>query len=334
MVTSSYSPTVTFDDPLNSFAGVDKYRNNVDMLAGRTPMGGLLFEDAGISLHSVTGGEVRDDGSVCDIVTRWSLRVTAKVLPWKPTARFTGISVYTISPIDGKAIITGQADYWDSINLRDDGSGSYNKVDMGTAVSDFLEQLKPGGFMASQAGAEVPYELLRRGDGYEVRRYPEMAVVSLPYSRRDEGFGSLGAFTRGLEPLSPAIMTVPSSSTSNKRMSWPLSFSTPSNPTPFTPPAAVEKAGQGQWRTISVQNIPSRTIAVRIFEDASMEPVVRKADRELRVFLKRDGLVAAAPVAENEGEVMFAQYDAIFSMGKRRGEVWIELEEGGHPWSQ
>lgn len=60
-----------------------------------------------------------------------------------------------------------------------------------------------------------------------------------------------------------------------------------------------------------------------------MEPVVRKADRELRECLKRDGLV---PSENSEDLVQFAQYDAIFSMGRRRGEVWIDLVDGGHPW--
>jgi len=319
---------VAFIDPLNNLSGVTAYKNNVDMLAGRTALGRVLFDDAGISLHSVTGGSVGEDGkSVENIVTRWTLRVTVKILPWKPTARFTGISVYEVTPAsDGGVTITGQKDYWDSINLKGDGSGEYDVVDKGVAVSDFLEQLKPGGFEASQAGAEVPYELLRRGNGYEVRRYPEMALVSLPYTRRDEGFGSLGAFTRGLEPLSPAIMTVPSSRTSDKFMSWPLSYTSPLEPYSI-PPDAIEKAGQGQWRTVSVSTTPPRVVAVREFNDASMEPVVRKADRELRGLLERDGLKP-----KGEGDIVFAQYDAVFSMGKRRGEAWIELEEEGHPW--
>lgn len=293
-------------------------------------MGRLLFDDAGIVLHSVTGGEIGEDGSIGDIVTRWTLRVTAKVLPWKPTARFSGISIYKIQNQNNKPIIINQVDYWDSLNLKEDGSGTYEVKPRGEAINDFLGQLSPGGFEASQASAEVPYELLRRGDGYDVRRYPEMGLVSLPYSRRDEGFGSLGAFTRGLNPLSPAIMTVPSSSTKNKYMSWPLTYTTPTTPLTL-PPDAQDKAGQGQWRTVSLSTAPQRVVAVREFNDASMEPVVRKADRELRGFLKRDGLV---PTEESEEEVMFAQYDAVFSMGKRRGEVWIELQEGGHPWSQ
>jgi hypothetical protein len=47
------------------------------------------------------------------------------------------------------------------------------------------------------------------------------------------------------------------------------------------------------------------------------------------MMLKRDGLV---PKDGSEEFVEFAQYDAVHSMGKRRGEVWIELKEGGHPF--
>ena len=39
-----YSPTVSFDDPMTSLAGVDAYQNNVDMLASRTLMGKFLFQ--------------------------------------------------------------------------------------------------------------------------------------------------------------------------------------------------------------------------------------------------------------------------------------------------
>ena len=60
-----------------------------------------------------------------------------------------------------------------------------------------------------------------------------------------------------------------------------------------------------------------------------MEPVVRKADRLLREALDRDGLKVET---DSKSRVAFAQYDAIYSMGKRRGEVWIELEDGAHPW--
>lgn len=39
-----YSPTVSFEDPMTSLAGVEAYQNNVDMLASRTLMGKFLFQ--------------------------------------------------------------------------------------------------------------------------------------------------------------------------------------------------------------------------------------------------------------------------------------------------
>mmetsp|Transcript_4168 Transcript_4168/g.6079 ORF Transcript_4168/g.6079 Transcript_4168/m.6079 type:complete len:427 (-) Transcript_4168:104-1384(-) len=332
MYTEYYSPTVTFTDPMTSFSGVDKYQNNVDMLASRTLMGSILFTDARIALHKVTGGDVDDaTGDISDIVTRWTLRVTAKAFPWKPTAVFSGISVYEVVPSSSSVgvQILHQTDYWDSVNLAPDGSGEYRTVDKGVAIQDFVGQLKPGGFQAQAAGPELPYQLLRKGDGYEVRSYPAYNGATLPYNRRDEGMGSLGSFTRGMKPLAPALMEVQSSDTSDKYMTWPLTFTAPGETTPPVPKEAKERAGEGQWRTIRVTNEPAKIIAVGRFTDASMEPVIRIADRELRKVLKRDGLV---PAKSSEDVLKFAQYDATYSMGQRRGEVWVELEEGGHPW--
>ena len=127
-------------------------------------------------------------------------------------------------------------------------------------------------------------------------------------------------------------MEVEKSGIADKYMTWPLNFAAPGEAgAPAPPPDAVEKAGEGQWRTCRVIEIPASIVAVREFADASMGPVVRRADRELRECLERDGLV---PVDDGgrEGLVRFGQYDAIFSMGKRRGEVWVDLKEGGHPW--
>lgn len=196
-----YSPTVSFDDPMTSLAGVDAYQNNVDMLSSRTVIGKFLFEDAGIVLHSVEGGDVEEDGSISNIITRWTLRVTAKVLPWRPTARFSGISVYDVVPGGPKGVLVEhQTDYWDSINLQK--GGTYQKVASSIAVKDFLNQLKPENAIAPSAGPELPYQLLRRGNGYEVREYPSYSAVKMPYERRDEAFLTLGSFTAGMSNFS------------------------------------------------------------------------------------------------------------------------------------
>mmetsp|Transcript_28731 Transcript_28731/g.57863 ORF Transcript_28731/g.57863 Transcript_28731/m.57863 type:complete len:430 (+) Transcript_28731:99-1388(+) len=342
MVDSWYAPDVTFTDPMTSLSGVDSYRKNVDMLAGRTLMGKVLFEGAGINLHSVTGGEIVN-GRVDDIVTRWTLRLTAKVLPWSPEAVFSGVSVYKIA-LGGKEglSIVGQTDYWDSINIQPDTPSTnvkqqYQTVPKNIAVSDFLAQLAPTGFLAPTAAPELPYLLLRRGDGYELRKYPGFVGVETPYMRRDYGFGSLGAFAKGMDPLAPSICKVYNDDNvddgdgKEKMMMWPLKFAFPGEGTdaPPAPAAAIEKAGSGQWASINIMSQPERIVAIRAFEDAAMGPVVRNADRELRAMLKRDGLEVEDGT---EQYVLFTQYDAVHSMGKRRSEVWIDLKDGGHPF--
>ncbi|VEU33879.1 unnamed protein product [Pseudo-nitzschia multistriata] len=324
-----YSDSVSFEDPMTSLAGVDNYKNNVDMLASRTLLGKFLFQDAGIVLHKVEGGEVDPvDRSISNIITRWTLRVTVKAIPWKPTARFTGISVYEVSSGGSEGVVVDhQTDYWDSINIQ--SGGGYGKVDKSIAVNHFLDQLKPGNVNAVAAGLELPYELLRIGKDYELRRYPIYTSATIPYDRRDEGYDVLASLTKGMTPLAPSLMEVPNDD-SKKSMSWPLVYALPgeSSPKPI-PEEILERSKEPLWDGCDIENIGSKVVAVGTFSDASVAPIVRKADRALRESLKRDGI--AVP-SGSDSSVRFAQYDAIFSMGKRRGEVWIELDDDGHPY--
>ena len=109
--------------------------------------------------------------------------------------------------------------------------------------------------------------------------------MKLPYKRRDEGFGSLGAFTKGMSPLSPALMDVQKDDTSDKYMMWPLTFAQPGSSSSSSssstkdddgdgddgglglniPKDALAKAGEGQWRTIKVVKAPSKVVAIREF---------------------------------------------------------------------
>lgn len=124
-------------------------------------------------------------------------------------------------------------------------------------------------------------------------------------------------------------MKVRDEETSDKYMMWPLSYAAPGHDSAPVVKEAMEKSSDGQWSKCEVVTIPSQVVAVAEFTDASMEPVVRRADQQLRECLQRDGITVPK---ESEDQVMFAQYDAIFSMGQRRGEVWIPLQDGGHPW--
>jgi hypothetical protein len=140
-----------------------------------------------------------------------------------------------------------------------------------------------------------------------------------------------------MKPLSPAIMEVQtqnsnSGNSNSKFMMWPLSFAPPGQNVSFIPEeASLRISTKGQWNECELVTVDSQVLAVAEFTDASMEPVVRRVDRELRQMLERDGL-KASQTNDAVVQLQFAQYDAIFSIGKRRGEVWIPLRDGGHPW--
>jgi len=123
-----------------------------------------------------------------------------------------------------------------------------------------------------------------------------------------------------MNPMSPSILRVNESS--KKTMMWPLTYGLPGQ----DPPAPQVKA---ESSVVETETIPSRVVAVGRFSDAIVEPAVRKATRLLRECLDRDGLTTD----QDEDDLQFCQYDAIFSMGKRRSEVWLNLPEGSHPWS-
>ena len=168
-----YNPEVSFADPLISFTGLEKYKNNVDMLAGETPLGRFCFTDCGLTMHSIVE-------TPTGLRTRWTLQFRFKLLPWAPLAQFTGVSEYTL---DGQQRVLQQQDYWDSINLQP--GGTYAPVSKLAALGDFVGQLQPGGGGAQQASdKELPYVLLRRAKDYEVRQYPQHVSVSTSYYRR------------------------------------------------------------------------------------------------------------------------------------------------------
>ncbi|CAM9525614.1 unnamed protein product, partial [Chrysoparadoxa australica] len=218
-----YSQDVTFTDPLTRFTGPQRYENNVMMLSGRSFPGDLLFDNANIVLHSV------EDVGERGMRTRWTLSMSFKALPWKPVAKFSGISEYEIND---KGLICSQVDYWDSVNLED---GQYKAQSTIKGVQDFVDQLKPVSEAAKAVGAEVPFTLLRRAATYTVRRYPKLAVASAPYRQRPEGFALLGAYAGGeneestkVEPLAPTLLRVPKEAAGDagagKTMLWPMSF--------------------------------------------------------------------------------------------------------------
>ena len=216
-----YDEAVSFVDPLTTLSSVEAYKNNVDLLAGRTPLGAFLFRDAGIELHGV------EDTGPGALRTRWTLEMTMKALPWQPTAYFSGVSDYEVDTARG--VIVGQKDYWDSLNLGE--GGKYEKKDLFSGLKDFVGQLAPSNpekSLRQSPGAQrkdpllavLPYSLLRRGRGYDVRRYPGRVCIArvagdASGAQAPTSYGPLGAFLRGaandkgvkLQAYGPTITT-------------------------------------------------------------------------------------------------------------------------------
>ena len=313
-----YNNNVQFIDPLNNLEGIDKYQKNVDMLAGRTSLGNFLFKDASIQLHNV---ETLNDGR---IQTRWTLRVTIKAVPWQPTPRFTGVSIYTLND-DGK--ISKQEDYWDSINLF---NGQYKSVGLFDGISDFIGQIQQDN-SAEMVAPELPYELLRRGKEYDVRRYPKHVVAETIYDQRPEGYDRLGSYVQGsnekdtkITYYSPTVMRITDEDSKRiKRMTWPLSFAAPGGEL-----ANIDSFPEPNVAKIKIKESESITVAVLRFEVPATEPVVRGYTGNLIKYCEDDGMTVAS--SAKEGECLIGQYDALFSLNKRRNEVWVQLDQ--HPW--
>jgi hypothetical protein len=135
-----------------------------------------------------------------------------------------------------------------------------------------------------------------------------------------------------MNPLAPAILHV---SSNGKTMMWPLTFAVPGQEMKVPPSPIVSSSSSSSSTTdaaaaVQIITVPSTVVAVGTFSNASVEPVVRKACGDLRAACQRNGL----DLLEQGDELLqFCQYDAIFSMGKRRGEVWIPLSDP-HPWTR
>jgi hypothetical protein len=349
-----YTEDVAFVDPMTSFTGIDKYQNNVDMLGGRTTLGKLLFSDASIVLHNIK------DLNENQIQTRWTLQVDIKFLPWRPRAKFTGVSIYTVRVGSDQEQVVKQEDYWDSVNLK---GGKYGPVGFLDGLSDFVGQINSNSNDgAEMAAPELPYELLRRHPMYEVKRYPHALVAQTEYSQRPEGYDRLGSYAGGSNEraervafYTPTLMSIRdkgggggSSGKREKVMTWPLKFALPGEALPVASilpkptinnvdlfdTSLAQQTSTGDDNSDENdrrRNSPlGKTYAILRFERAATEAVCRGFARELLRDITADGLVPVLRQATPEGDIIVGQFDALFSLNKRRNEIWIELES--HDW--
>jgi hypothetical protein len=181
---------------------------------------------------------------------------------------------------------------------------------------------------------ELPYELLRRAARYEVRRYPSYLLAETTYDQRPEGYDRLGSYAGGsnvedkrLQFFSPTLMTITDTPEGgrSKVMTWPMAFALPGQPLP-----PVTSLPEPTIPRVQLGSKEGYVVAVTRFELAATEPIVRGFTGQLIGDVKADGMTPAA--ASEAGDCIVGQFDAIFSLNKRRNEVWVPLDD--HPWKR
>jgi hypothetical protein len=111
-----------------------------------------------------------------------------------------------------------------------------------------------------------------------------------------------------------------------KKMTWPLAFDSPINPLPE--PSTLPEPTVPR---ITLQRRPGKLYAIGAFQLPATEVNCRTFTSYLLRDMQADGL---KPVPEAlDGDIIVGQFDALFSLNKRRVEVWAEIENDGAMWS-
>jgi hypothetical protein len=108
-----------------------------------------------------------------------------------------------------------------------------------------------------------------------------------------------------------------------KVMTWPLQFALPGRPLPD--PSTLPEPTIPR---VTIKKSPGMVVAVKRFELPATEPNVRGFTGNLLREVQADGLTPSD--AALAGDCVIGQFDALFSLNKRRNEVWVELVD--HPW--
>jgi len=94
-----YAADVFFQDPLNAFHGVDRYRRMISFIE-------RWFQQPRLDLH-----DIQQSGQ--QITTRWTLTWTTP-LPWRPRITIPGWSELTLNE---QGLISRHVDYWSCSRL-------------------------------------------------------------------------------------------------------------------------------------------------------------------------------------------------------------------------
>jgi hypothetical protein len=97
---SIYAENVYFQDPMNRFRGIDRYKQMIGFIS-------TFFKDIKLDLHNISQSGDR-------IETRWTLGWTLPI-PWRPRIAIVGRSELKL---DSDGLIESHIDYWDISRLN------------------------------------------------------------------------------------------------------------------------------------------------------------------------------------------------------------------------
>jgi hypothetical protein len=187
---------------------------------------------------------------------------------------------------------------------------------------------------------EPGHEVIRKADGFELRRYPgycvaETEVTGSQADAGNAGFRILAKYIFGGNESQQSIaMTAPVVEARSETIAMTAPVTQQPGETPgnfivqFTMPskytlATLPKPNDARVR---LREVPDRVVAVRAYSGGWSLKRYEKELVALRAAMQRDGLAAA-------GEPQWARYNSPFSLPfMRRNEIWIEVaphEAGG-----
>ncbi|XP_050375387.1 uncharacterized protein LOC126792915 [Argentina anserina] len=292
---TAYDERVKFRDPITKHDSITGYLLNIAFLK-------TVFTPK-FQLHWA-----KQSGPY-EITTRWTMVMKFIPLPWKPELFFTGTSVMGINPETGK--FCSHVDFWDSIRNND-----YFSVE---GLLDVIKQILLRIYKTPDL--ETPkYEILKRTENYEVRKYSPFIVVegNVDKLSGSAGFNDVTGYIFGKNskmekiPMTTPVFTEASDAEFSKvciKVCLPLDKDLSSLPDPNAD-------------TISLKIMEEGIAAVIKFSEKPTEDVVREKEKLLRASLIRDGLKPKAGC-------MLARYN---DPGRTwsfilRNEVLIWLEE-------
>jgi len=183
-----YDRDILFTDPLTSVRGIDVYAALI---------GALRAFNTRLDLHTC---EVVGEDTV---VARWSMDLTAWMLPWAPTITITGTTTYLVDLDSGRVV--QHVDTWDAISHQEfislEGLVHLMRQALQLQLTPRLDSCK--------------YRVLLKTGEYEVRSYTDFLVaatnmgpVSGPAS--GAGFTALAAYVGGANDTGAQLeMTTP-----------------------------------------------------------------------------------------------------------------------------